>query len=94
MHQKQQTFCFRTALATAIGLHAFEASASETITYTYDALGRLVAADTTGSVNNGRQMDLVYDAADNRMSYEVSGSTNKVVVVPLNGFTVIPLKDD
>lgn len=70
--------------------HAF---ASSTTTYTYDALGRLVQASTTGTVNNGMQMSTTYDAADNRQTYQVTGSRSKVVVVPINGLTVIPITD-
>ena len=69
------------------------ASASSTTTYTYDALGRLIQADTSGTINDGVQLGIKYDAADNRESYSVKGATNKVVVVPLNGFTVIPISD-
>jgi len=70
------------------------AHAASTTTYSYDALGRLVQASTTGTVNDGVQMSTTYDAADNRTTYQVTGSTPKVVVVPLNGLTVIPFEDD
>ncbi len=70
------------------------ANAASTITYTYDALGRLVQASTTGTVNNGAQMSTTYDAADNRSTYQVTGSSSKVVVVPINGLTVIPIQDN
>lgn len=70
------------------------AHAASTTTYSYDALGRLVQASTTGTVNDGVQMSTTYDAADNRTTYQVTGSTSKVVVVPLNGLTVIPFKDN
>jgi hypothetical protein len=70
------------------------AHAASTTTYTYDALGRLTNASTTGTVNNGAQMSTTYDPADNRVTYQVTGSSNKVVVVPLNGMTVIPISDD
>lgn len=68
--------------------------AASTTTYTYDALGRLVNASTAGTVNNGAQVNTTYDQADNRVTYEVTGSTSKVVVVPINGMTVIPIKDN
>ncbi|CCW17471.1 hypothetical protein EBBID32_18110 [Sphingobium indicum BiD32] len=70
------------------------AHAASTTTYTYDALGRLTNASTTGTVNNGAQMSTTYDRADNRTTYQVTGSANKVVVVPLNGLTVIPMPDN
>ncbi|WP_139149940.1 hypothetical protein [Sphingobium yanoikuyae] len=70
------------------------AHAASTTTYTYDALGRLVQASTTGTINNGAQMTTTYDAVDNRTTYQVNGSASKVVVVPLNGLTVIPVQDN
>lgn len=42
------------------------AAASETITYTYDALGRLVAVARSGTVNNGAAAAYTYDPANNR----------------------------
>ncbi|KMZ13531.1 hypothetical protein BHUM_01444 [Candidatus Burkholderia humilis] len=47
--------------------------ATETITYSYDGLGRLVAASHSGSVNNGVASSITYDPADNRTSYAVTG---------------------
>jgi uncharacterized protein involved in exopolysaccharide biosynthesis len=73
------------------------ASATETTTYTYDALGRLTQSKSTGSVNNGLQTDTVFDPAGNRSNQTVSGSVNNsppvrgVIVLPLNGYTIIPL---
>lgn len=85
-------------VAVLIAIAQFNVSlahAASTTTYSYDALGRLVQASTTGTVNDGVQMSTTYDAADNRTTYQVTGSTSgPVVVVPLNGFTVIPIKDD
>ena len=66
------TICMGIALA--LGL-AVSGSASETITYTYDALGRLVAAESTGSVNDGQGAATIYDAAGNRTNYTVDGAT-------------------
>lgn len=76
------------------GLVIGVAHAASTTTYTYDALGRLVQATTVGTVNNGAQMSTTYDPADNRTTYQVTGSASKVVVVPFNGLTVIPISDD
>lgn len=75
-------------------LSSVSAQAASTTTYTYDALGRLTNASTTGTVNNGVQVSTTYDPADNRVTYKVTGSTSRTtVVVPLNGLTVIPLSD-
>lgn len=86
---------FRSFLLCALAAIGAQhhAQATSTTTYSYDALGRLVQASTTGTVNNGVQMSITYDPADNRTTYQVTGATNKVVVVPLNGLTVIPVQD-
>jgi hypothetical protein len=55
------------------------ASGSETTTYTYDALGRLVSSSTTGTVNNGLSVTAAFDAAGNRSSYNVSGATGSII---------------
>ena len=56
-----------TRAALAVGLLcASAASATETITYTYDARGRLIKVVHTGTVNNNNQACYKYDKADNR----------------------------
>lgn len=50
------------------------AQAAETITYTYDAQGRLVTVVSSGSVNNGVQTVYAHDNADNRQRVTVSGA--------------------
>lgn len=50
------------------------ARAAETITYTYDARGRLVAVVRSGTVNNGVQAAYAYDKAGNRSSKTVTGA--------------------
>lgn len=51
------------------------AVAGETVTYSYDTLGRLGGVSSTGSVNNGQNVAIAYDAAGNRINYSsnVSG---------------------
>ena len=49
--------------------------AGETITYTYDAKGRVIKSVRTGTANNGVQETYVYDKANNRTSKVVSGSS-------------------
>jgi uncharacterized protein RhaS with RHS repeats len=52
------------------------AIAAETITYTYDAKGRLVKVARTGTVNNGVNTSYSYDKADNRTNKSTTGSPN------------------
>ncbi len=47
---------------------------SETVYYTYDALGRLVKTTRAGTVNNNVQSQYSYDAAGNRTNVTVSGA--------------------
>jgi YD repeat-containing protein len=58
-------------LVLAIAAVAVSAVASETITYTYDARGRLVKVKRSGSVNNNVTANYVYDKADNRTNVNV-----------------------
>lgn len=60
-------------LFCAVGLPAM-AHAAETITYTYDELGRLVKVVHSGSVNNGEQVTYTYDPADNRANVTTTGA--------------------
>ena len=52
------------------------AYASETITYKYDARGRLIEVNRQGSVNNNVVTNYAYDKADNRTSKTTTGSPN------------------
>jgi hypothetical protein len=94
----------RVALAASLLLGASAqlilctpAQAAETINYTYDALGRVKSATHVGGDNAGMVINYIYDPAGNRTQYQVTGSKNKgqpdgiVIVVPLNGFTLIPI---
>jgi YD repeat-containing protein len=81
------------AFAIGAGVLTSPALAASTTTYSYDALGRLTKAETSGTVNNGATVTISYDAADNRVTYQVVGAASRVVVVPLNGLTVIPIPE-
>jgi hypothetical protein len=59
------------ALAAAALAATAAAVASETITYTYDARGRLVKVERTGSVNNGVRAEYQYDKGDNRTNVNI-----------------------
>jgi coenzyme F420-reducing hydrogenase delta subunit len=50
--------------------------AAETITYSYDAKGRLVKVVRTGTVNNNVITNYTHDKADNRKTVVVTGSGN------------------
>jgi hypothetical protein len=52
------------------------ALASETVTYSYDARGRLVKVAHSGTVNNGASACYIYDNADNRSNVTASTSTD------------------
>ena len=50
------------------------ASPAETVSYTYDVLGRLVKVVHTGSVNNNLVANYSFDADDSRTQVNVSGA--------------------
>lgn len=52
------------------------ASATETVTHSYDARGRLIQVARTGTVNNGVTTTYVYDKAHNRVTKTTTGSPN------------------
>lgn len=55
---------------------ASSSAATETITYTYDAKGRLVKVERSGTVNNGVKTEYTHDKTDNRQNVKVTGSPN------------------
>ncbi len=50
------------------------AMATETVTYSYDARGRLVKVVHTGTINNNLKVEYVHDKADNRVNVKVTGA--------------------
>lgn len=50
------------------------ASAAETVTYRYDAKGRLVKVTHSGTVNNGRVDTICHDDANNRTKLKSSST--------------------
>ncbi|MDP5278261.1 hypothetical protein Q9Q95_04935 [Sphingomonas sp. DG1-23] len=87
----------KLVIITCAFLLAPAAAAQETTTYDYDALGRLEKTSTTGGQNNGTVNQVQFDKAGNRVNYTTTGATGtpsngmKVIVLPLNGFTVIAI---
>jgi hypothetical protein len=61
-------------LGISFAVVPLQASASETITYTYDAKGRLIKVERTGTVNNGVKAEYTHDKADNRKNLKVTGA--------------------
>jgi uncharacterized protein involved in exopolysaccharide biosynthesis len=53
---------------------ATAAMASETATYRYDARGRLVKVERSGSVNNNVNTSYSFDKANNRTNKTVTGA--------------------
>lgn len=87
-----------TWLMAALLLLIVPAEAAETSSFAYDVLGRLAEISTTGGVNNGLLQQYDLDPVNNRVEYTVTGSQNRghpdapVVVLPLNGYTVMPVE--
>lgn len=71
-----QRFAQIACIAIVAALVAGSASATETITYSYDAKGRLVKVERSGTVNNNVKAEYVQDKADNRTNVKVTGSPN------------------
>jgi YD repeat-containing protein len=64
-------FCAAAFLIASLSAPAW---ATETITYTYDALGRLVTVVHSGTVNNNMQTVYATDPADNRANATTTGA--------------------
>ena len=86
-------FFYALMITVLAGCLALPALAQNTVDYTFDELGRL----KTVTYSNGVSVVYEYDAAGNRTQKTVTGSTNApppaeaVIVLPIAGFTVIPL---
>ena len=52
------------------------AGSAETVTYTYDAKGRLIKVVHTGTVNNNLTTDYTHDKANNRKAIVMTNSPN------------------
>jgi YD repeat-containing protein len=69
-----RTIALMGGLAVGSAIAASFAMATETITYTYDAKGRLVKVVHTGTVNNNVTANYTFDDADNRKTMNVTGA--------------------
>ena len=63
-------------LVAAGGLVAAAAYATETISYTYDARGRLVQVSHSGTVNNGVNTTYTHDKVNNRVTVTTTGASH------------------
>lgn len=85
----------RSALLASAGIGVCgvggAAHASETKTYSYDALGRLRLMSIAGGTNDGMTLTLVDDAGDNRLQTNV-WKLPAVIVIPQAGTTMIPIR--
>jgi YD repeat-containing protein len=77
-------------LIVGVSLLAIAAPAipSETVSYSYDARGRLVKVVHSGTVNNGVASDYSYDKADNRTNVAVTAGGPAVPSFSINDVTV------
>lgn len=67
--------------ATAPGA-ATSPMGNETVTYSYDALGRLTDSSISGGPNNTRTTGTCFDRAGNRMRYDVANSAPSTCPTP------------
>lgn len=67
----------KVAIGCALLGSSVAAWSSETITYTYDAKGRLVQVVRTGGPGNGTQQTYTHDAAGNRQHVVVTGAPSR-----------------
>jgi YD repeat-containing protein len=66
-------------IAAALAVMAtvsLRADSAETVTYTYDAKGRLVKVVRNGTTNDNVQTQYTYDKANNRKTVTTTGSPN------------------
>lgn len=77
-------------LAITILLCSAPTTATETISYTYDALGRLTSTVSSGSVNNGITTTYTLDAADNRARLVVGGGADSAAAFSIAGASAAP----
>ena len=70
------THMVRWAVGLIVAAATSAACAAETITYKYDARGRLTRVERTGTINNNVNTSYTIDKADNRTNKTTTGSPN------------------
>lgn len=93
MRRRLRTFL---RIAALLAVSALPAAAAQSVAYEYDQLGRLARV----TQSDGTVIEYSYDPAGNRRTRVVAGpgldpsaSSTRVVILPLSGFIVIPLRD-
>lgn len=61
------------SFATLVILTPISVNSAETITYTYDAKGRVIKIVRAGTINNGRIKQYTHDKANNRKTVRSTG---------------------
>lgn len=76
--QGMRDMAFRSLVLLGLGLATLSSAvnAAETITYKYDARGRVIEVKRTGTVNNNVTTSYTHDKADNRTNTTTTGSPN------------------
>jgi len=72
--QKMLLLLLGAGILIAIAEISTPADGTETVNYIYDAKGRLVLVQHSGTVNNNVATTYAYDAADNRKMSNVTGA--------------------
>lgn len=76
LHSKRDGLLGCILISAAFFASTQSSLAAETVTYTYDAKGRLVKVERSGSVNSNVRAEYTLDKAENRTNVTVSGSPN------------------
>lgn len=66
----------RVVIVVSFLMATFPAFGAESMSYAYDAKGRLIRVSHSGSVNNGVQTTYAHDKAENRTNTTTTGSSN------------------
>jgi hypothetical protein len=75
----------RLVVAVVVALGMAQAShAGQTVTYVYDALGRLTDVKVLGGPGSGVIQTYAYDAAGNRQNYQVTAPGQSAVTISLS----------
>lgn len=74
MTKRKRNLALLLIVASATTAMTSIVMASETVTYTYDARGRLIKVEHSGTVNNGVVANYTFDKADSRTNVKVTGA--------------------